>query len=258
MNLFIAPFVNALFGVYYLVGNFGWSIILVTLVIRLILFPLVLPSLKSAQKIRELQPKLNKLKEKYGTDKQGLAKAQMGLYKEEGVNPMSGCLPQIIQIAVLLLFFSAFNMVSSFSGGKVALDRINSNLIQSFKIDQNFKFDLNFFGSNLSQTPAKLFSAGAGAGLILPFILLIGSGALQYWSAKLMMPAPKVSESIAKETKGKEDDMMAAMRTQSTYFMPLMTIFIGWSFSLGLLLYWFTTSALMIVQQLVFNRVNNK
>jgi YidC/Oxa1 family membrane protein insertase len=258
MNLFIAPFVNALFGVYYLVGNFGWSIILVTLVIRLILFPLVLPSLKSAQKIRELQPKLNKLKEKYGTDKQGLAKAQMGLYKEEGVNPMSGCLPQIIQIAVLLLFFSAFNMVSSFSGGKVALDRINSNLIQSFKIDQNFKFDLNFFGSNLSQTPAKLFSAGAGVGLILPFILLIGSGALQYWSAKLMMPAPKVSESIAKETKGKEDDMMAAMRTQSTYFMPLMTIFIGWSFSLGLLLYWFTTSALMIVQQLVFNRVNNK
>lgn len=258
MNLFLAPFVNALFGVYYFVGNFGWSIILVTIVIKLILFPLVLPSLKSAQKIRELQPKLNKLKEKYGTDKQGLAKAQMELYKEEGVNPMSGCLPQILQVVVLLLFFYAFNMVTNFSTGKVSLEKINSNLVQSFKIDQNFKFDLNFFGSNLSETPAKLFSAGAGTGLILPFFLLIGSGLLQYWSAKLMMPAPKVSESIAKETKGKEDDMMAAMRTQSTYFMPLMTIFIGWSFSLGLLLYWFTTSALMIVQQLVFNRVNNK
>jgi membrane protein insertase Oxa1/YidC/SpoIIIJ len=73
-----------------------------------------------------------------------------------------------------------------------------------------------------------------------------------------MMPAPKVSEAIAGETKSKEDDMMAAMRTQSTYFMPLMTVFIGWSFSLGLLLYWFTTSALMIGQQLLVNKTTKK
>jgi YidC/Oxa1 family membrane protein insertase len=258
MNLFLAPFINALFGVNYLVGNFGLAVIIVTILIRLILLPLVMPSLKSAQRIRELQPKLNKLKERYGKDKQALAKAQMELYKQEGVNPMSGCLPQIIQIAVLLLFFYAFNMCSSFSEGKVSLDKINGNLIQPFKINQDFKFDLNFLGSNLLQTPAKLFPQGFNIGWILPFILLVGSGALQYWSAKLMMPAPKVSEAIAGETKGKEDDMMAAMRTQSMYFMPLMTIFIGWNFSLGLLLYWFTTSALMIVQQLMVNRMNKK
>lgn len=258
MNLFIAPFVNALFGVYYLVGNFGLAIILVTILIRLVLLPLVLPSLKSAQKIRELQPKLNKLKEKYGKDKQALARAQMDLYKTEGVNPMSGCLPQIVQIAVLLLFFSAFNMVSSFTTGKVTLDKINSHLVQPFRIDENFSFDLNFFGLNLMETPSKLFSLGASVDWILPIILLLGSGVLQYWSAKLMMPSPKVTETIVKETKDKEDDMMAAMRTQSTYLMPLMTIFIGWSFSLGLLLYWFITSALMIVQQIVVNRMNKK
>jgi len=258
MNLFIAPFVNALFGVYYLVGNFGLAIILVTIVIKLILLPLVMPSLKSAQRIRELQPKLNSLKEKFGKDKQALAKAQMDLYKQEGVNPMSGCLPQIVQIAVLLLFFYAFNMVSSFSDGKVALDKINSNLIQSFRIDQNFKFDLNFFGSDLLQTPAKLFTQGFGVDWIIPFILLVGSGILQYFGAKLMMPGPKVASTSAKATADKEDDMMSMMRTQSTYFMPLMTIFIGWSFSLGMLLYWFTTSALMIVQQVMVNRMNHK
>lgn len=259
MNLFIAPFVNALFGVYYLVGNFGLSILIVTIIIRLILLPLVMPSLKSAQKIRELQPKLSKLKEKFGSDKKALATAQMELYKIEGVNPMSGCLPQILQIAVLLLFFSAFNMVTNFSSGKGSLDQVNAQLIQSFRIDQNFKFDLNFLGSDLLQTPSKIFPQGFSVSWILPFILLVGSGALQFWSAKLMMPAPKVSESIVKETnKDKEDDMMAAMRTQSTYFMPLMTIFIGWNFSLGLLLYWFTTSGLMIVQQLVVNKMNKK
>jgi hypothetical protein len=68
MNLFIAPFVNALFACYYLVGNFGWAIVLVTAVLKLILFPLIWPSLKSANKTREVQPKLNKLKEHYSTE----------------------------------------------------------------------------------------------------------------------------------------------------------------------------------------------
>lgn len=258
MNLFIAPFINALFGIYYLIGNFGWAIIIVTILIKLILLPLVMPSMKSAQKIKELQPKLNKLKERYGKDKQALAKAQMDLYKQEGVNPMSGCLPQLLQIAVLLLFFYAFNMVISFSDGKVSMDQINSNLVQPLKVNQDFKFDLSFFGSDLRQTPAKIYPNGFGVGWILPFILLVGSGVLQFLSAKLMMPAPKISEAIVGQTKDKEDDMMAAMRTQSTYFMPLMTIFIGWSFSLGLLLYWFINSALMIGQQVLVNRINKK
>lgn len=258
MNLFLAPFINALFAAYYAVGNFGLSIIIVTLALKLILWPLVAPSLKSAKKINQLQPKLKKLTEKYGKNKQALATAQMELYKQEGVNPMSGCLPQILQIAVLMMFFYAFNMVSNFSTGKVSMNDINSNLIQSFKIDENFKFDLNFFGSELSQTPNKLYSKGVNMGLILPAILLLGSGLLQFLSAKFMMPAPQVTESIANTTKDKEDDMMATMRTQSTYMMPLMTIVIGWNFSLGILLYWFTNSALMVVQQLVVNKVNKK
>jgi YidC/Oxa1 family membrane protein insertase len=254
MNIFISPFVNALFGFYYIVGNLGWAIVLVTIFIRLILLPLVIPSLKSAQKMRSIQPKLNKLKEKYGKDNQGLAKAQMDLYKQEGINPLSGCLPQILQIAVLLLFFSAFNLVTGFSQGKGSVEQINSNLIQNFKINNDFKFDLNFLGSDLAQTPSNIFSHGMTLGIVLPLILLLGSGILQYWSAKLMMPAPKVDENIAQATKEKEDDMMAAMRTQSTYFMPLMTIVIGWNFSIGLLLYWFINSLVMIIQQLVVNK----
>jgi YidC/Oxa1 family membrane protein insertase len=259
MNLFIAPFVNALFGLYYLVGNFGVAVILVTIIIKLILLPLVWPSLKSAQKIREIQPKLNKLKEKYGKDKQAMAKAQMDLYKQEGINPLSGCLPQILQIVVLLLFFSAFNMVTGFSGRtKGSVEQINAQLIPSFRIDENFKFNLNFFGSDLSTTPAKIVKEGININLLLPAILLLGSGLLQYFGAKLMMPNPKADMVVVKETKDKEDDMMASMRTQSMYMMPAMTIFIGWNFSLGMLLYWFTTSALMIGQQVLVNKVNKK
>ncbi len=260
MNLLIAPFVNALFGLYYLVGNFGWSIVLVTILLKLILLPLVWPSLKSAGKIREIQPKLNKLKEKYGTNKQALAQAQMDLYKQEGVNPMSGCLPQILQIVVLLLFFSAFNLVSGFSGNKQkgSVEQINAQLIPSFKISEGFNFNLDFLGSDLSLTPAKSFSKGMGVDLVMSLILLVGSGALQFLAAKMMMPNAQVSKNIAEKTKDKEDDMVAAMRTQSLYMMPAMTIFIGWNFSLGLLLYWFTTSLLTIGQQVLVNKINKK
>jgi len=300
MNLFLAPFINALFGAYYLVGNFGLAIILVTILIKLILLPLVIPSLKSASRIREIQPKLNKLKDTFGKDKQALSKAQMDLYKQEGINPMAGCLPQLLQIVVLILFFYGFNMVVGYTTSKRYLtdckanlvdnkcilsdcqkdsekkciittvdgystkfkegfDNVNVNLIPAFKIKEDFNMNVGFLGSDLTQTPSKLYSKeGFGVGLILPIIILLGSGILQYISAKLMMPVPKVTESIVKETKDKEDDMMAAMRTQSTYMMPLMTIFFGLNFSLGMLLYWFITSALMIGQQLIFNKINKK
>lgn len=260
MNLFIAPFVNALFGLYYMVGNLGWAIILITILIRLLLLPLVFPSLKSANRMRDLQPKINKLKEKYGNQKEALAKAQMELYKQEGINPVAGCLPNILQIAVLIIFFQAFNVVSQFSEGKGSFEAINKLLVAPYQISQDFKFDLMFFGSNLTQTPAKLFEGGVVAQMILPFILLVGSGLLQYWSAKLMMPAPEVDKNVVKVTKNKEDDMMSMMRTQSTYLMPLMTIFLGWSFNLGMLLYWFVNSLVMIGQQLITNKltVNSK
>lgn len=259
MNILIAPFVNALFGFYYLFGNLGWAIVVVTVVIRLVLMPLVWPSMKSSIKMQALQPKLKKLQDKFGKDKQGLAKAQMEMYKEEGVNPLSGCLPNILQIAVLMIFFSAFNMVSGFSEGKVKMETVNQQLIKSFQIKEDFRFSDTFLGVNLAATPAKVLKNGFSLSWILPLVLLLGSGYLQYWSAKKMMPNTKVDENVVKkETKDKEDDMMAAMRTQSTYMMPLMTIFIGFNFSVGILIYWFVNSAVMAGQQLLMAQIDRK
>jgi len=258
MNIFIAPFVNALFGFYYVLGNLGWSVVVVTILIRIILIPLVLPSLKSAKKMSELQPKLKKLQEKFKGEKEKLAKAQMDLYKQEGINPLSGCLPQIAQIAVLIIFFQAFNLVTNYSIGKSSMEAVNRELIPSFQINSEFKFDETFLGGKLSETPAVLYKVGASLNWLLPIVLLIGSGVLQYFSSKLMMPTPKVDNTVIKKTEDKEDDMMSAMRTQSTYMMPLMTIFIGWNFSIGMLLYWFVNSAVMLVQQVVVGRMDKK
>lgn len=266
MNLLIAPFVNALFGLYYLTGNLGLAVILVTVIIRILLFPLVLPSFKSAQKMRELQPRLKKLQEKHAGDKEGLAKAQMDFYKQEGVNPLGGCLPQLAQVAILIIFFSAFNLVTGFSEGKKTMAEINQQLIPSFQIKDNFQFDVNFLGSDLRETPAKIFQKGMGIWLVVPLFMLLGSGVLQYFGAKLMMPSvakamdDKPASAVVLKTEGdkpKSDDMQEMMRTQSMYMMPLMTIFIGWSFSIGILLYWFVNSAVMTAQQVWVNGKKN-
>ena len=151
MNIFIAPFVNALFGLSYLVGNLGWAVVIVTVLLRVILFPLVLPSLKSAKIMRELAPKLKKLQEQYKGDKQKLASAQMDLYKANGVNPMSGCLPQLLQVGVLILFFSAFNLVTAFSNGKSSMAEINSNLLPFLQVHQGFRI----YGIKLGNDTAK-------------------------------------------------------------------------------------------------------
>lgn len=270
MNPFIAPFVNALFGSYYLVGNLGLSIIVVTLLIRLILLPLVLPSLKSARKMQELQPELKKLQDKYGKNKTALATAQMELYKQKGVNPLSGCLPNILQIVVLMLFFSAFNMVSGYADGKVTAENINKQLITSFQVKEDFRFSDSFLGVKLSETPMKIVKGGMGVNWILPLVLLLGSAYLQYWTAKRMLPAPVPSKrdsgvakpandtAYTKLTPGDGDDMMAAMRTQSTYMMPMMTLLIGLNFSIGILIYWFVNSLTMAGQQLIMAKSEAK
>lgn len=260
MNLFIAPFINALFWFNNLTGSLGWSIVIVTVLIRLILLPLVIPSLRSAKKMKELQPKLRKIQEQAGKDKQRLATMQMELYKKEGINPLSGCLPQVLQIAVLLMFFTGFNMVTKYAEGKGGLESLNANLIESLRVKPDFKFETTFLGSNMVETPGKIFKEkGLSEVLLLPLILLLGSAIMQFYSSKLMMPASAEAtvgksavdqSAYTKATEGKEDDMMEAMRVQSTYMMPLMTVFFGWNFSVGLLLYWFVNSLTMLIQQL--------
>jgi YidC/Oxa1 family membrane protein insertase len=255
MNLLIAPFVNALFWFNGLTGNLGWAVVGVTVVIKILMWPLMAPSLRSAGKMKELQPRLKKLQEKYGKDRQGLAKAQMDFYKQEGINPASGCLPQILQIAVLLLFFSAFNMVSGYSEGKGNFEEINKQLIPALAIKQDFRFNTRFIGSDLTKTPAKIIKEESGKAMVLPLILLLGSGLLQYLSSKLMMPGSsspsRATAGKPSEKKGDNEDIMEVMRVQSTYMMPVMTVVIGWNFSVGLSLYWFVNSLTMLVQQVM-------
>ncbi len=252
-----AIFVNMLMGVYSVLGSFGWAVVIVSIFLRLIVLPLVIPGMKAGKKMRDLQPKLKELQTQYKDDKKGLANAQMEFYKKHGINPLSGCLPQILTVAVLLLFLGAFNKLTDYNLGKLQVADLNKQLIPALQVKEGFKLNMKFGPADLTLSPAKAFATGNPLLWFLPIFFLLGSAVTQFLSAKMMMPNPKLDEKVVnKTTPGeKEDDMMAAMRTQSMYMMPAMSLFIGWSFSTGLVLYWFISSLLSVVQQLIVEKV---
>ena len=254
-SLFYQPLVNALIFFYNLLGgNLGWAIIGLTVTIRLLLTPLTLPSLKSAQKLKELQPELNKLKEKFGRDKQVFAKKQLEFYKANGVNPAAGCLPQIAQIVILIALFQAFSQVLTQNGNMI--DNLNQILYAPLRLAQETTINNRFAYLDLTQPDLFNMPVINLFGFKLdkfPGIFLVASAVIQFISSKLMMPAAVKVKSLAEKTKEQGDDMAAAMQQQMLYLMPVMTLFIGFKFASGLVLYWLTFSLVMLFQQLWLN-----
>lgn len=251
-TIFFEPLLNALIFFYQFLGqNLGMAIIGLTVFIRGALTPLTLPSLRAAQKIKDLQPKLAKLKAKYSHDRQLFAQKQLEFYRQEGVNPASGCLPQIVQIIILIALFQAFNQVLVVNGSVV--ENLNQHLYQPLKLAADFSFNPRFLYLDLTKpdvfaiTPIALGPIKISA---LPGVFLILSAAAQFLSSKLMMPVAKATQAKAEKTKPEADDMAAAMQTQMLYLMPIMTLFIGLRFPSGLVLYWLVFSTMMLIQQL--------
>ena len=125
---FIRPFSIAFFYVlqflYGIVHNYGWAIIIFSIMIKVVLYPLTRKSFQSMRKMQELQPKMAALKEKYKKDPQKLNEETMKLYKQHGVNPMGGCLPMLLQMPVLFALFNLFRTTimlrqASFLGGLI-------------------------------------------------------------------------------------------------------------------------------------------
>jgi YidC/Oxa1 family membrane protein insertase len=189
--------------------------------------------MKTMKKQRDLKPEIDKLKKKYKKDQKALAKKQMELFKQHGINPASGCLTQIVMIIVLIALFSVIRMFTL--NGDVNLnDRI---FLDSIKLTQDQVINTKFLYLDLSK-PDNLY------------IMALLSGALQFLVSKMMMPEEKEmkqAKKAAKATEPKMDDMAVMMQKQSMYMMPLMNVFIGITLPSGLMLYIITQTIFTIV-----------
>lgn len=246
--LLFQPLLNLLLWLDKLTGNLGWAIVIMTVGLRLAMTPLVLPSLRASKKLQDLAPEMEKLKKQYKDDKAGLVAAQSALYKERGLNPAAGCLPQILQIVVLIALFSTFNLVLKEQGPEL-VSKLNTSLYSFNQLPENFNFSTKFFYMDLTK-PDLIPVNGLPFNLKgVPGIFLLLSAIVQLLSSKMMMPVVKKELKVAEKTEDTNDDVMAQTQQQMLYMFPLMTIIFGFQFPSGLVIYWFVFSAVSMVQQ---------
>jgi len=249
---FINPIINLLVALYkvfewlHIPGALGFAVIALTVVIRLILYPLMAAQLKSAKKMQQLKPHLDALSQRHKDDKKALQQAQLDLYKQHGVNPAAGCLPLLIQMPVLIALYNVFYQV--LQNGNVAKVVSDINHVVYAPIFKITTLDLNFFGISLGIKPSQWQTHGWWL-LAIPVI----TAGLQYWQSKLMLPseAPK-PPADAKALAGKEDTAME-MQKQMAMITPLMFGMFAYQFPLGLALYWNVFGLFGIMQQLRIN-----
>lgn len=110
MNDFLVAILN---GINSVIHNYGWSMVVFTLLIKLILLPLDYKSRKSMRRMTKLQPQIAKLQKKYANDKEKLNQKTAELYRREGINPMSGCLPMLVSMVILFIMFAAMRTVAN-------------------------------------------------------------------------------------------------------------------------------------------------
>lgn len=110
MNDFLVAILN---GINSVIHNYGWSMVVFTLLIKLILLPLDYKSRKSMRRMTRLQPQVAKLQKKYANDKEKLNQKTAELYRREGINPMSGCLPMLVSMVILFIMFAAMRTVAN-------------------------------------------------------------------------------------------------------------------------------------------------
>jgi len=227
--VFYQPIFNVLVALTTLVGgNIGWSIILITIAVRLVLYPLTNHSLVAQQSMKKLQPQIDALKKKHGENKEAFSKELMGLYKEHKVNPFSSCGMVLVQLPILWALYRAF---------RVGLSNhvIPTELLYSFV-----------------HSPAKLYTGFLGINLAAPSaVIAVVAGFMQFLQARSLPRTPP-----AQPVDGSTDEKMTAtMNKQMMYVFPILTVVIGLRIPAGLSLYWAVSTFLLLVQQVrVFRR----
>ncbi len=215
------PLFNALVWLYNIIpGNdLGIAIIVLTILIRLILYPLSKKAIQSQKAINQLQPKIKEIQKKY-KNKEEQAKVMMELYKKHKVNPMAGCLPILVQLPLLIALYRVF-----FNG----LNPESLDGLYSF-ISRPELLNVMFLGLiDLSQRSV---------------FLAVMAGLFQFIQSKMIMP-----KNLTKKSKSDGLDFSTIMSKQMLYFMPLITVFIAWSLPAALPLYWIVITLFGITQQ---------
>ena len=201
-------------SIYSVIGHYGWSIVVFTIIVKLLLVPLMQTQNKSMKAMSEIQPMMDEVKKKYPNNQEKQNEAIMKLYKDYNINPFMGCLPMLIQMPIIFGLFKVLRDPVTYVFGTEAVMQAA---------------DKGFYWIQSMSAPDIIMVGG----IAVPFILPIIAAASTYFDSKTM-------------SKGQPQNQMT---TTMTYMMPLMILLWGRSFPAGLSLYWAVSNLFSIVQR---------
>ncbi|MCT9934679.1 membrane protein insertase YidC [Planotetraspora sp. A-T 1434] len=214
--------------------NWALTIITLTVLMRLLIFPLFLKQMRSSRKMQELAPKVQELRKRYKNDKQRMNQEVMRVYQEAGANPLGGCLPVVAQFPI---FISMFTVLRAIASDRVAFG-MTKELVDSAR-------HAHILGAPL---PATFFTNAAdvakfGADPVMTKIVLACFVAISSFTTFLT-----VRQSVTRSMQQMPDNPMAQQQKILMYISPLFAVF-SLNFPLGLILYWVTTNLWTLGQQ---------
>lgn len=277
-------FVAATFGyilnfIYNLVNNYGFAIIIFTILLKLVMLPISIKQQKTLKKTKKVQAQVKEIQDKYSNDSLRMNQELVDLYKRENMSPFSGCLTSIIQFVVILSIFylvsSPLTYMKHMDSTKIAEyskeileqnenQRVNYVEIAIIKAkaaeDEDVKINMDFFGLDLSDVPTQDYSDPKV--FIIPVLYVITS----FVSMKInkSMTDMSLGEKTKEDTKPNkngedeeinEEEAMAQMNKSMTMMMPIMTVSIACIAPLGLALYWLVSNLLNLLERFVLSKV---
>jgi YidC/Oxa1 family membrane protein insertase len=214
--------------------NSGWawggSIILLTVLMRLLIFPLFVKQIHSTRKMQELNPQAQAIRKKYKNDKQRMNQEVMKLYQEAGANPLSGCLPLLVQMPIFIGLFRVLNGLATAKEGNGS-HGISPALVHSAKA-------ADIFGASISTKFLDAWNAGTVSGIVVCGLAVLISSTTTYFSVKASMNRQPAMD---------ENNPMASAQKMMVYLAPIFGLF-GLGFPLGVLMYWVTSNSWTLAQ----------
>lgn len=255
-TLIVQPIFNLLVFIYALIPghNFGLAIIIFTILVRLLMWPLVKKQLHHSNAMRRLQPELKKIKAAAKGDRQKESKLTMELYKEKEINPFASLGIVLVQLPILL---------GLYIGIKKLIDQPNTIVDFSYPFVQNLSW-IQSLGQDISRFDSSLFglvnltkTASNGGDIYIPaLIIVVASAIAQYLQSKQLMPTSADSRSLRAimrdAGKGKQADqteVSQAVGRGTLYLIPIIVLVVSLNLAVALPLYWLVGSTIAYLQQ---------
>ena len=256
-TIIVKPLFNLLVAIYALIPghNFGLSIIIFTLIVRLVMWPLVKRQLRQARVMRELQPQLKEIKKKAAGNRQKESAMLMELYKEKGVNPIGSIGILIPQFIILFGLYDALRQVAS---NPKSLLTLSYGWMHHLSWIQTLSHNIHRFDDTLFGFINLTKSANSKAGVYWPaMVIVLASAIAQYYQSKQLMPTQKDAKrlrDILKDAgktgeKADQSEVNAAVTRSTRFLLPVMIFLVTVNLPAALSLYWLASGAIAFIQQ---------